>query len=407
MSNKDEIPPCQQLRKVLTYKNINMKEHLIPFYNPTEKIIVKSTDCYLTDSENNEYIDFESGVWCANVGHNHPRLTQVIEAQSKENMHHGYRFRNHFSEELAEELNRKIGFDGGQSVFLSSGSEAVNLAITISRHLTQKEKILKINNSFLSAYGYGQLSPANLNKTDVEFNNTDSISDINFDAISAFVLESGGASIDVVRFPEKEFVLKLVRAAKENGALVIVDEVTTGFGRTGEWFGFMHYGIEPDIVVTAKGLGNGFPISAVTINSTVASRLKGNPLIYLQSHINDPLGCAIGLEVIRIIDDEKLIERSRKTGIYFKGKLNLIMEKHSGKIVDVRARGMILAIEFSTHIDGSSINNQLFNKGLLVGFKANTLRFLPPLTLKLSDIDKFIVALDEILKETTNNQQPC
>ena len=374
-----------------------MIENLIPFYNPTEKIVVKATGCYQYDSENKKYIDFESGVWCANVGHNHPRVVQVIESMSKEIMHHGYRFRNLYSEKLAAKLNDLTGFKGGQSVFLSSGSEAINLSITISRHLTQKDKILKINNSFLSAYGYGHLSSENPHKTDVEFNNTDCIEDINFENIAAFVLESGGASVDVVRFPDKEFVLKLVSEAKAHGALIIVDEVTTGFGRTGEWFGYMHYGIEPDMVVTAKGLGNGFPISGVTINSILVNQLKKNPLNYLQSHINDPLGCAIGLEVIQIIGDEKLIEKSAETGTYFREKLSILMSKHPDKITDVRARGMILALEFSKQVDGNSINNRLFDNGFLVGYKANTLRFLPPLSLKHDDIDSLIVTLDALL----------
>jgi acetylornithine/N-succinyldiaminopimelate aminotransferase len=374
-----------------------MIESLIPFYVPTEKLVEKAKDCRQYDSGGKEYIDFEAGVWCANVGHNHKRLITLIETQIKEIMHHGYRFRNRYSEELAEKLNNKFGFEGGQSVFLSSGSEAINLAITISRHLTKREKILKINNSFLSAYGFGQLSPENHYKIDIEYNNIDAISKINFKDIAAFILESGGASVDVVQFPGKEFVSKIVNASREQGALIIVDEVTTGFGRTGEWFGFMHYDIEPDIVVTAKGLGNGFPISGVTINSKLVKYLKQNPFSYLQSHINDPLGCAIGLEVIRIIEDEKLVEKSRETGNYFKGQLNYIKEKYPDKVREIRTRGLILALEFSKHVDGNLINNKLFDRGFLIGFKKNVLRFLPPLTIKFNDIDKFIKALDELL----------
>jgi acetylornithine/N-succinyldiaminopimelate aminotransferase len=379
-----------------------MIESLIPFYEPTEKIIERALDCNQFDSDNKAYIDFEAGVWCANVGHNHKRLIRIIETQIKEIIHHGYRFRNRYSEELAEKLNNKLGFEGGQSVFLSSGSEAINLAITISRHLTKREKILKINNSFLSAYGFGHLSPDNPYKVDILFNDSDAISNINFNDISAFILESGGASVDVVQFPSKEFVSKIVKIAKEQGVIIIVDEVTTGFGRTGEWFGFFHYDIEPDIVVTAKGLGNGFPISGVTINSKLVKYLKQNPFNYLQSHINDPLGCAIGLEIIRIIEDEKLVEKSRETGDYFKGRLNSLKEKYPGQVMEIRARGLILALEFSKHVDGNLINNKLFDMGFLIGFKKNVLRFLPPLTIKLIDIDKFIKALDELLALTTS-----
>lgn len=378
-----------------------MIEDLIPFYIPGEKIFEKASDCYQYDSEGKKYIDFEAGVWCANAGHNHPRIVSVAEKQIKEIVHHGYRVRNRFSEELAVKLHGKLGFVNGQSVFLSSGSEAVNLAVTIARNLTGRGKILKINNSFLSAYGFGQLSPENPFKIDIAYNDLNAVSDIDFKDISAFVLETGGASVEVVKFPGKEFVTKVVGAARDHGSLIIVNEVTTGFGRTGKWFGFMHYDIEPDIVVTAKGLGNGFPISAVSVSQEVAKRFSKDPVMYLQSHINDPLGCAVALEVTRIIDEENLVEKSRKTGKYFKEQLEAVKEKYPDKVKDVRGRGLILALEFAAHIDGRSLNDQLFELGFLVGFKANVLRFLPPLTIKPADIDKFTGALDTLL-----NQKP-
>jgi acetylornithine/N-succinyldiaminopimelate aminotransferase len=375
---------------------------LIPFYQPKENIIEKSNDCYVYDSEGKKFIDFEAGVWCANVGHNNERLISVMERQIKDCIHHGYNFRNRFSEQLANKLHEKIGFDGGQSVFLSSGSEAVNLAATISRHLTGKAKLLKIDNSFLSAYGYGQISKENNHKVDIQYNSIDAISTINFDEVAGFILETGGASIDVVKFPDKEFVQNLIAEARKHETLIIVDEVTTGFGRTGKWFGFMHYNIKPDIIVTAKGLGNGYPISGVSINQNIAKKLNNKPLSYLQSHINDPLGCAIALEVINIIDDENLIEKSKMAGEYFKNRLESLKEKHPDKIYDVRGRGLILALEFSKQINGSLINKELFERGLVVGFKSNVIRLMPPLTIKSSDIDELIEAIDEILNKTNN-----
>jgi len=379
-----------------------MIQDLIPFYHPKENIIEKSKDCYVYDSEGKKFIDFEAGVWCANVGHNNSRLISVIEKQIKDCIHHGYHFRNQFSEQLANKLHEKMGFDGGQSVFLSSGSEAVNLAAAISRHLTGKGKILKIDNSFLSAYGYGQISKENSHKIDIQYNSIDSISKIDFDEVAGFILETGGASVDVVKFPDKEFVQNLIKEAREHETLIIVDEVTTGFGRTGKWFGFMHYDVKPDIVVTAKGLGNGYPISGVSINQNIAKKLNDKPLSYLQSHINDPLGCGIALEVINIIDDENLIEKSRTTGEYFKNRLESLKEKYPDKICDVRGRGLILALEFSKQINGNLINKELFDRGLVVGFKLNVIRLLPPLTIKNSDVDELIEAIDEILVKTNN-----
>jgi acetylornithine/N-succinyldiaminopimelate aminotransferase len=374
-----------------------MKNEIIPFYYPSDKVIVKSKDCYQYDSEGKEYIDFESGVWCANLGHCNDRIAKIVEKQAKESIHHGYRFRNLFSEGLSTELQRLIGFRDGSSVFLSSGSEAVNLAITLSRNLTGRNKVLKINNSFLSAYGFGQISKENENLVNVEFNNPDSIKNVDFNEISALVLETGGASVEMVKFPDFEFISQLIDSAKKNNCLIIAEEVTTGIGRLGKWFGFQHYDVIPDIVVTGKALGNGFPVSAVTISSELTEKFKQSPFVYAQSHQNDPFGCAIGLEVIKIIEETDLISRSNAVGIYFKEQLELVLNNHKDKVKEVRARGLMLALEFNDDFDGKKISDALFEAGNVIGFKLNTLRFLPPLTIKTNDIDKMIDKLNSLL----------
>ena len=374
-----------------------MKNEIIPFYYPSDKVIVKSKDCYQYDSEGKEYIDFESGVWCTNLGHCNDRIANVVEKQAKESIHHGYRFRNRFSEELSKELQRLIGFENGSSVFLSSGSEAVNLAITLSRNLTGRNKVLKINNSYLSAYGFGQISKENENLVNVEFNDLNSIKNVDFNEISALVLETGGASVGMVRFPDFEFITQLIDSVKKNNCLVIAEEVTTGIGRLGKWFGFQHYDVVPDIVVTGKALGNGFPVSAVTISSDVAGKFKQSPFVYAQSHQNDPFGCAIGLEVIKIIEETDLIATSNAVGIYFKEQLELVLNNHKDKVKEVRARGLMLALEFKDDFDGKKISDSLFETGNVIGFELNTLRFLPPLTIKTSDIDKMIDKLNCLL----------
>lgn len=374
-----------------------MKNSIIPLYNSTNRLIVKSKDCYQYDSDGREYIDFESGVWCTNIGHSNEKLNNLIEHQINESIHLGLKFRNHYSEALSIELQRIIGFDNGSSAFLCSGSEAVNMAITLSNHITKRKKILKISNSFLSAYGYGQILPDNNAIVNVIFNDFDSIKSIDFKEISAFVMETGGASLEMVRFPDYDFIKKIVELSKENDCLIIAEEVTTGMGRMGKWFGFQYYNIFPDIVVTGKALGNGYPISGVTVNSKIVDSFEKNPFKYAQSHQNDPLGCAIGLEVIRIIEENKLIDICQKTGQYFKKQLELIHEKHHVKVKAVRARGLMLAFELADCIDGEVINNHLFDSGFVTGFKANTLRFLPPLIIKTSDIDKLVAKLDKLL----------
>jgi len=376
-----------------------MIKDIIPFYNSSDNLMVKSRDCYLFDSEGKKYIDFESGVWCTNIGHSNKQLIKRVNSQIKESIHQGYHFRNKYAEELSVKLQQLIGFNNGASVFLSSGSEAVNLSITLARFFTGRKNILKIDNSYLSAYGFGQVSWENETLESVTFNDIDSIRNIDFRNIAAFVIETGGASFGMVRFPDHEFINRLAEICKKNDCLIIAEEVTTGMGRLGKWFGFQHYDFIPDIVVTGKALGNGFPVSGVTINSTLAGKFEQSPFRYAQSHQNDPLGCSVALEVIKIIETDNLIDRSGATGKYFKAKLDQLIAMHTGKVKEIRARGLMLAAELDERIDGESINKQLFESGFVVGFKLNTLRFLPPLTIKHSDIDKMVRKLDELLRE--------
>lgn len=376
-----------------------MGTEIIPFYNSSDKLLSISKDCYLFDSRGKKYIDFESGVWCANIGHNNKQIIKRINKQIKKSIHHGYLFNNKYAEKLSIKLQQLIGFENGASVFLSSGSEAVNLSITLARHFTGKKKILKIDNSYLSAYGFGQISNENDTLVNVRYNDLDSITKTNLKNIAAFVVETGGASVEMVRFPDKDYIHKLIETCRENESLIIAEEVTTGMGRLGKWFGYQHYGFIPDIVVTGKALGNGFPVSSVTINSILADNFRQSPFRYAQSHQNDPLGCSIALETIKIIETNNLLNKSRITGDYFKKQLDQIKLKYPEKIKDIRALGLMLALEFNETINGELINQQLFENGFVVGFKLNTLRFLPPLIIKKSDIDKLINKLDYLLKK--------
>ena len=158
----------------------------------------------------------------------------------------------------------------------------------------------------------------------------------------------------------------------------------------------------PDMVVTGKALGNGFPVSGVTIDGELAEKFERKPFRYAQSHQNDPFGCAIALETIKVIETENLITRSATTGEYFKALLEKIQNHFPARVKEVRAGGLMLAIEFNKSADGAWIAGQLFENGFVTGFKRNTLRFLPPLTIEKADIDKMIGKLEFLLKKRMN-----
>ena len=372
---------------------------IMPFYNTTDKVLVKSKDCYLYDKDGRKYLDLEAGVWCANIGHNNDQLAEKVNSLVRESVHQGYLFRNEYAERLSQKLQKLVGFENGSSVFLCSGSEAVNLSITLARHLTGRKKVLKIDNSYLSSFGFGQISGENEALVAVRYNDMQAIDDIDFGEISAFVVETGGASIEAVRFPGNEFINRLISESAKNGCLVIAEEVTTGMGRTGKWFGFQNYDFIPDMLVTGKALGNGFPISGLTVNADIAARFLNNPFHYSQSHQNDPFGCAVALEVINFIEENNLLERVNRVGDYFKNQLEGIKQKYPDKVKDIRARGLMLALELEDTVDGESINAKYFEAGFVNRFKLNTFRFLPPLTIKESDIDEVVKCLDNLLSE--------
>lgn len=190
-------------------------------------------------------------------------------------------------------------------------------------------------------------------------------------------------------------------AIKKHNGLLMSNEVTTGFGRTGKWFGFQHYDYQSDIVSLGKALGNGYPISGVVISSDVSELFRLDPFRYAQSHQNDPLGCAVGLEVIKEIEAQDLIHKAAKKGEHFRNKLINLKTKYVDKILEIRARGLMIAIELNTPDTAELLYHQLIEHGYLVGLKEKTIRFMPPLVIELQQIDNLIVAIDKIIKTTT------
>ncbi|MFW6326851.1 MAG: aspartate aminotransferase family protein [Bacteroidota bacterium] len=375
-----------------------MKTPIIPFYKQSDRLITRSEGCFVYDSDNRRYIDFESGDWSSNLGHSNPYVNDRIKQQVDKLIHDGLRFRNIESEQLSLKLLDKSGLTGGQCAFVNSGSEAVNLGITIARHLTGRKKILKMDCSYLSAYGHGQASENNTDLVNIPFNNVDAISKLDFQEISAFVFEPGNSS-SLIKYPSSEFINAVASEIKKHKGLLMANEVTTGFGRTGKWFGFQHYNYLPDIVSVGKALGNGYPISGVAISSNISELFQNSPFRYAQSHQNDPLGCAVGLEVINTIEKQDLISKGLEIGEYFRQELIQLQTKHPN-IIETRARGLMIAIELKTTVLADYIYNQLIENGFLVGFKEKTLRFMPPLIIERKDIDNLIETIDRIITGT-------
>ncbi|MFC2116667.1 aspartate aminotransferase family protein [Bacteroidota bacterium] len=373
------------------------KEHLIPFLENGFVEISRSQGCYLFDPEGNQYLDLESGIWCVNLGHNHIRINKAITRQLNTVFHLGYQVGNKLPGNLSEELLHRLKLYDGKSVFLSSGSEAVELAIVLARKISGRKKICKLDNSYLSAFGFGSVSEHVKYQQNIPNNDYTKLVACNFRDMAAFVFEPGTAG-GTIRFPSVEFISALVSKARNAGCLIIVDEVTTGMGRTGKWFGFEHYNITPDIVVCGKGLGNGYPISSVSVSKEMSKEFDRISFRYAQSHQNDPMGCAIGLAVINEIEKKGLLHICDEKGILFKELLKEVMNNQN-RIHEIRGRGLMLAIEFQDAADTVRIHQSLLENRIITGLKGATIRLMPPLVINQQDIHPFVEKLNSILSE--------
>jgi acetylornithine aminotransferase len=188
---------------------------------------------------------------------------------------------------------------------------------------------------------------------------------------------------------------------------MLVNEVTTGIGRTGKWFGYQHYGLEPDIVAMGKGIGNGYPVAVCALSPRVGKLLGDRPVPWAQSHQNDPLGAAVAQEVLRTIREEKLIERGRKVARHLLAGLTDIA-RSTEKIKEIRARGLMLAVELRDDSSTSwtiQVHEELVERGFFVCRRpgTGTLRLDPALTVEISDIDDFLQVFEDVL--ASNDQR--
>lgn len=365
--------------------------------------IVSSENCYIIDENGKKYIDFEAGVWCASLGHNNKQVNEAIIRQMNIVSHTGYRYTTNIVDEAAKKVLELFDFTDGKCVFLSSGSEAVEFGVQLAKRIMDKPYFLCLNNYFLSSYGISAARSKeqwiSLDLSEYTGNSVDFLENVPFDKIGAFIFEPGNAS-GTAKLPPKDIIKTIEDKVRENDGIIVVDEVTTGTGRTGKWFGFEHYNMHPDIVAFGKGIGNGYPVSIIALSKHISDLAEKSGFMYAQSHQNDPLGCAVVKEVISIIENNNFIERSAKMGTVLGHELRSLLKKHKC-IKKVRGIGLMFVMEFQQ--DGNfpleKIHKEIYEAGYIIGVStlANLLRFYPPLTIEEMQIKNMASALDTIL----------
>ncbi|MEL6225158.1 MAG: aminotransferase class III-fold pyridoxal phosphate-dependent enzyme [Cyanobacteria bacterium J06627_8] len=294
---------------------------------------------------------------------------------------------------------------GGQCVFLCSGSEAIEISRQIARHLTGFETSLTFSDSYLGAYssvGDRRAGWCILDwlTSDSEISTSEAdrlIASIPSD-VSDFIFEPGSSS-GHVRFPPQSLVKRIVDTVRANGGKIIANEVTTGTGRTGRWFGYQHYGIQPDLIAVGKGIGNGYPVSVAVISPHMVNELRGTAFHYSQSHQNDPLGASIVQEVINVIEKGQLVTESARKGSALLHELRKLVD--TSTVLDVRGRGLMIAIDLQDAETTNRIYSELLNRGFIVGNRGSFLRIDPPLTVTDDELKSFVAVFAEIVLENS------
>ena len=398
---------------------VDLLPHVFICHSIVKTDIVKADGVYLYDKERRKCIDFEAGIWCAGLGHNHSRVKSAIAAQTGRVMHLAPQLTSSLAEEAATALLNLTPFPDGKAVFLSSGSEAVELGIRIALLYTRRKKLLTFSRSYLGAYGFaaGGLSPESWVQVDIDACLTCAVEKCSLscpylagfkpDETAAFVMEPVLASGGII-VPPVKVVGFLTDEVRRAGGLVAVDEVTTGLGRTGKWLGVEHFDIEPDIIAFGKALGNGYPVSAVAMKREIADRMKDDRFYYVQSHQNDPLGCVVANEVLAVLRESHLIPQVKETGEYLGDCLRKLAANHD-VVADVRGLGLMYGMELKADYfpdEGSfeELFDMMLKRGFVVGVrpKQRLLRFLPPLVIGKEHILSMCENLGDVLEQVGN-----
>lgn len=383
------------------------KEYVLNTYARYDVNAVSGKGCLVYDENGKEYLDFVSGVAVNCLGHCSPVVTKAIQEQACKLMHVSNLYWNEKQKELAEKLCLLGGFSG--AFFCNSGTEAVEAAIKFARKYGKlkggeaKNEIVYMKNSFhgrtlgaLSVTGQEKYQkdfmPLLPGVKSVEFNNGDELEAVMDKNVCAVIIEPIQGEGGVIAASEK-FLNKTKAQCEEHNALLIFDEVQCGIGRLGSLYAFESFGIKPDMVCMAKGLGGGFPIGAVVAAGKVAECITFGD--HGSTFGGSPLACAVALAVLGELLENRVLDNVKNMNTYFMYKLMSLKEKHP-EIVGINGMGLLLGLQLS--IDTKAFVNQCLAKGLLlVGAGKDVVRLLPPLNVEPEYLDKAVDIIGSVL----------
>jgi len=390
---------------------------LLPTYERQPILFVRGRGVYLWDSLGKRYLDFLSGIGVNALGHSHPAVQAAIKRQAGRLIHVSNLFFHEYQAELARLLTEISGLD--RVFFCNSGAEAWEGALKLARAFAQmsnrngskpKWRILAMENSF-HGRTFGALATTGQPKyrapfvplmpgvSFVKFNDLDDLQrkfDSSVCAVCIETIQGEGGVCPV----NAEFLELASRLTKQSGALLMLDEIQCGLGRTGRHFAYQHYGVLPDVVTVAKPLACGLPLGAILTTERVASCM--HPGLHGTTFGGGPLACAVAIVFLR--EEKKLLKHVRTLGEYFHAALEALDRKHKS-IQDVRGAGLMQAVELDSPELAKAVAKQLLREGIIINRTHETvLRFLPPYVVRKKHVDQLVKALDAALRKNAESR---
>ena len=376
-----------------------------------EFVVAGAEGCYVFGADGRRYLDLTSGIGVTNLGHNHPAVVRAITEQAQRYAHVNVYGRFVIPEqvELVERLVSVAG-PGIETAYLTcTGAESTECALKLARKATGRPKFVAFERSY-HGRTFGALSvswreewrrpfePLLNEVCFVPFGDlgaaTEAIDDRTAGVIVEPVQGEGG-----IRIPPPEFLPGLRTRCDQTGALLLLDEVQGGMGRSGRWFAHQHSDVRPDVIIMAKAVGGGLPLGAVLASHDLFQTFVDPPLSHLTTMGGNPVACAAGCAAFDVIADG-LLHRVQRMGGHLRDRLRAVQHDQPDLLVDVRGVGLWCAIELS--VDANPVVARLQERGVLVGSvlnQAGTIRIMPPLVIGTDEIDEFIGTLSVTLAE--------
>lgn len=396
------------------------------------------------DSNGREYLDFTSGQMCATIGHNHPAIVEAVNRAGQKAFHFFSGMIPEVVAELAQTLARDwLPGDLRKTIFINTGSEATEVALRMAKMYTDGFEVLALGGSWhgitggassvsmaSDRRGYGVPAPGvfvipepnayrpymkGLSEEDSALANLDlalKMFDMQSTGRGAAIIVEPVISAGGVLVPPRSFMQALRKAADDRGMLLIFDEAQTAFGRIGTRTGSEYFGVVPDIMTMSKTLGGGLPLAAVATTAKIEEDIHAKHFTFYTSHVSDPLTAEVGLAVLKVIAEERLVARANELGGYLRGRFEELQQRYE-VIGDVRGLGLLLGVELvedrqsrtPAHELGALTTQKCFEQGLSMNIRrrperGSVWRIAPPLTVSHDEIDRAVEILDRALRES-------